>query len=451
MIELYKRVKKDKENPRGSKKIEEGENPFKGPTVLCISAQDHIPKSVFGITKNCMALARLRTLNEKNARFKVEDFPAIFLSIKNNSSKDDETEEMAINQFVDKYFSELVMQNGEKIPIQQIQKNLRNINMISYCNGTIRALKIVETLQKQMEKNGYSNEEINDAISQIALVTLSTERKLNNEKCTIVDFHDLNDKEVENTNLTSEMIERTLNSPINECITKIPGENRAEYTLLGTGEHEVAQYKKDGKALPAVVSKVLGNIIENSIENNNNNFKPLSIDNMIEGTDNIIKNAEKGKTREELMEDVDKSLYYGGTAKYSESECDLLDELDVLYKKNARLEHDLQGKTRQLSDANKKINDIKKVVKENATDATYIKVLYGIGWNYSKEDQEKLGAPSDKEIIQEKDEQISKLQIMLNKTLKFADRVRKSRFGKLLFRKDIKMLPEASKEKIQER
>lgn len=451
MIELYKKTRKSLENPLGSKKIENGENPFKKPVILCISAQDHIDKSVFGITKNCMSFARLRTSSDENARFKVEDFPASFLSIRKNTSNDVEKEDEAINQFVDEYFDEIIMKSGEKIPVEQIQKNLRNINMVSYCNGTMRALKIVNEIQKRMEKAGYSNEEINNSISQISLVTLSTEMKLENEKCTIVDFRDLKDEEIEHINLTRQMVENTLNSPINECMTKLTEKNRAEYTFIGTGEHRVAQFKTDGKALPAVVSKVLGNSIENSIENEKSHiFKPLSIDNMIDGTDNIISEAENGKTRNDLIKEVDNSLYYGGAPKYSENECKLLNESDMLYKKNEELKKDLKNKIEELDEANKKITNVKEIVKENATDATYAKVLDEIEWSYFKQNN-KINAPSDRDIIKSKDEQISKLQSMLNKTLTFADKVRKSKVGKLFFKKDIKALPQATEKEFEDR
>lgn len=87
MLELYKRVPKSEEYLYGSRKIQDEENPFlKGPCMLCISAQPKIAKSIFGLTKYGMAMARLRTRGNAGAKIDLENFPVSFLSIKGKIS-----------------------------------------------------------------------------------------------------------------------------------------------------------------------------------------------------------------------------------------------------------------------------------------------------------------------------------------------------------------------------
>lgn len=191
MLELYKRVPKSEEYLYGSRKIQDEENPFlDGPCMLCISAQPSLPKSIFGITKYGMAMARLRTRDNAGAKIDLEDFPVSFLSIKGREDK------KIIEEFVDKYFLPLVSKGGSTIQLSEAMKNIRNINILSYCDGTYRMKAMIETLNSRMREIGYREQECSDILSQACVFPIATEIDISNLKTTCVCFHDLNDDEV---------------------------------------------------------------------------------------------------------------------------------------------------------------------------------------------------------------------------------------------------------------
>jgi len=191
MYKLIKKVPKSLENKRGSDEIKEGENPFESPCLLCLSAQD-MDRHVFGITKNFMAIAGMRIRGNSGAKFDLEDFPVTFLSIQ--KQRDKETEEECADTFVDTYFMPLITDSKSK---EDAMKKFRNINIMSYCDGTERVIGIVQNLRSKMQERGYSEQDLNDILSQISWVTLSTDRDFRGLGTTCVDFHDFNDTEVE--------------------------------------------------------------------------------------------------------------------------------------------------------------------------------------------------------------------------------------------------------------
>ena len=73
MITLYRKTNKSIDNLSGYEEIKEEENPFTKPCLLCISAQTHVDKSVFGLAKVGASLARVRVRNHYNGGFDRSD------------------------------------------------------------------------------------------------------------------------------------------------------------------------------------------------------------------------------------------------------------------------------------------------------------------------------------------------------------------------------------------
>lgn len=124
MFELYRKVEKSIEYPRGEQKIILGENPFEsGPCLLCISAQDIVPKSIFGLTKAGARMARIRVNGDVGARIPIGEVPISFLSIK--PDEQNYTEEDRVAGFVEQYIRPMIInENNEKLSKEDAMKKL---------------------------------------------------------------------------------------------------------------------------------------------------------------------------------------------------------------------------------------------------------------------------------------------------------------------------------------
>lgn len=458
-LNLYERIPKSIENPRGVRVIEENEN-FIGqrPMLLCISAQDDT-KSVFGITKFGMNAVGMRIRENNRTGFDLNGFPASFCAIRleyvENDSEEhsEDNKESFFETFYDKYLKSVIQDNEGKKNIEQVAKTLRNLNILAYCNGNKRVTSIINTLKDNMHTLGYDDKEISYAVSQIGLVTLSTD--INTEKlgCTVIDFHELQDTEVTKNQLHEATREKLSKEGTMEAYAKVD-DRRVEFLINHSDEHSIKHYFYNGKATPACLRKVLSNLLESSIDASKGEFTPLTTEQAMQGCTELLQNAKNGKNREEILEDADKSISFPNAKKLTERESELQDSLDRTYDVIFNLRQDKNSLTVRygmLEEENKKILE---VINESCTQATRDKVILASGYQFSPQKQEEINnAPTDKEIIENQNKtikeqkgQISNLQAMLKETLKFADRVRNSRFGKLFFRKDIRQLPPANKE-----
>ena len=72
-------------------------------------------------------------------------------------------------------------------------KNFRNINFVTYCDGTKVFKKIEELLENKMEKLEYSSEEIKQILSQVCLAAISGSSLQGHIKATSLLLGDKND------------------------------------------------------------------------------------------------------------------------------------------------------------------------------------------------------------------------------------------------------------------
>lgn len=337
-------------------------------------------------------------------------------------------------------------------------RSFRNINIMSYCNGTIRVADIINTIKTSMSEIGYSDEEIKKSISQIALISLATEVDLDSIGCTVVDFHDLNDTEVMDceSNISKEIEKHTNESQLGEQLTIIPGTNRAEYTIGGSGEHSVSQFENEATAMPACVRKVISNMLENSLQNANGNFTPITVKTLTEGCQEIIDQAQNGKNREQLINQVDASTSYQGARRLTMRESNLYDELAESYDSQIKIENELNISRNEASTQRRKNEQMLSEAEKSCTHSNYLRILGASGWQLSKKQQEEMsGEPTDQELInsqqttiRNQEETISSqearlknLRTMLDRALQFANTVRSSVFGKVFFGRAAKQLP----------
>lgn len=347
MYQLYEKVPKTKEYIYGSKPIEQETNPFlEGPCLLCISAQNTREKSVFGVTKEGMKMARLRVRNEPNAKYDLRKFPVKFLSIRLERDEQELTEEQNIEIFINTYLVPLISQNGEKIELNKAMKNIRNVNIMSYCDGTLFAQQIEDTLLKQMKNLGYADIECEKIITQLCMFPIATYRLDGSQKSTCISFKDINDEEVYDE-INEDYEETVKKSSVGESIIKL-SDNELAYLVDGTGAHDIKEYSIAGKALPVSLSSVISKALQNSIENSNSDeFIPINIKILTEDLENIMNEAEQGKSAEELMQQLDEKIQYKGAKKLSEYEIELLDQLDEMYDNQIKINKAMSRKIRE--------------------------------------------------------------------------------------------------------
>lgn len=337
MYKLYERVQKSEENPLGSKPIQDGTNPFKeGPCLLCIAAVP-LDSSVFGLSSEGMKFARLRTYNEPRAKFGLNNFPVKFLSLRpEHNSNENMSDIDYIEQFVNKYLLPLVSSpSHSKIGIEDAMRNIRNVNMLSYCDGTETVQTMEKLLLDKMQSIGYSLDESFKIQSQMCMIALATSKLNGQQKSTCISFGDINDAEV-NENISQADIEKVKSSSLGEALIK-KSPNESSFLTNGSGAHSITKYESEGKTLPVCLSSVVSKTLQNSIDNfaNKTKFTPVNTQLLTEGIPQIMKQAENGLTLLELMEQLDDNLSY--TSKLIDSQIQLLDKLEEQFKNSQPL------------------------------------------------------------------------------------------------------------------
>ncbi len=281
MYKLYEKVPKTKENMYGSRLVDSTENPFlESPCLLCISAQHDntvASKSNFGVTKQGLKMARLRVRGQKNAGFNLKDFPVKFLSIQLDRKDEDEkvTTEERVDEFVTQYLLPLVSSDSKKIDYNQAMKNMRNVNIMSYCNGTLLVQNIEKALISKMQELGYTDEECEKIQSQMCMFPISTDKLNGTQKSTCISFKDINDFEV-NDNVTQEEVQTVLKSPTGESTFRY-SDNEIACLFNGNGNHGLKQYTKTDNIMSVCVSSAISKALENAIINSlNSEFVPIT-------------------------------------------------------------------------------------------------------------------------------------------------------------------------------
>ena len=334
MYELYQKVNKSNNNLYGSRKIEDNENPFlDGPCMLCWAAQDMMIKEVFGTVKTGMKMARVRTRGDNGANYSADKFPVKFLAVK-YIPKEDTSKSM--KGFIDKYLVPILKDK------ENASRNLRNINIMCNCNATERIIDLENGMIDKMRDLGYTEQEIDTAMSQICSFPIETGKELANFKSTTIAFSDVNDGEVDitihNKDKRGMFKKFTEKSKFGETIKTI-SDNVAVYAINGTGKHGLAKYKTEGKLMPVMISRVISNALENSIVNfqNQGEFKQITLERLVNNAKKYISQANKGVKLEDIYREFDSDLEYTGANKLSIDELAQLDTMDELCDKELKV------------------------------------------------------------------------------------------------------------------
>ena len=331
MYRLYEKVPQSDEYEFGLKLLEQSKNPFKdGPCLVSMIASTMWEKDINGALNQGMEALRLRTNNNENSGIGLEDFQGRILSVAYGDpseragikgkqiSNGISRKENLDDEFTQKYLFPLIEDDGKKIDVLQAMRNMRNVNLLTYCGATASALRMEECLKNRMNELGYSEQEISQIQSQMCVICYATNIKMSREfvdkknvKSTCISVGDVNDPDVGASQRIKENAKTS--GPIYF--------DEGYYFHYGNGEHGLKGYILQDPSLSAVISSVLTKAVSNSIENTESTeFKPITKELLTADIKKIIEGIRKGKSREELMAEVEKKITYGRKLLFSEQE-----------------------------------------------------------------------------------------------------------------------------------
>lgn len=379
MITLYKKIEKSKSNLRGIVELKKEDEPLLHPTMICLSAQSSYPKSVFGIIREGMRAARLRTSQSISGSYALSDFPINFVGLTYDYQGDGFGDSLAQD-----YFLPLISKDGKRIDTKQAKKNMRNITFMTYCNGTLTYFDFENKLISMMQELGYSNAEIKSIIKELAVVSVLTMQ--DTSKCLATSFQlvDVNDPEIYEE-ATPSLIDGLAKQNTNHDFIQT-GNNNGIYYFNGSGKHSIKAFFEDDYLPHAMISAIVSQCLTRSIDKHHE----FSFDNMQEMIQSIINHHNVGYTPDEIMKDLDEQIDYPGARKLTSYECEYLDIIDELSKKANNFENDnrllRQANERQRENYDKLENAIRSTVSE----IDYIRIFRQIGYQFSSEDLKKL-------------------------------------------------------------
>lgn len=271
MAVLYEKKPIELINEFGIEEITD-ENIFKkGPSVIVILAMTWFLSNVNGAMRLVANLVnpdidntynpnkRIFGLGFGNYTEEYEGFTAF-------TPEDDELE-----KFVAKYFLPLVTSNGMRIELLDAMKNVRNINVITYCAATQYFKTIENIFERKMQELAYPKEEIKMILSQICLASVSGNAlKHEQAKATTMVFGDINDKYFE---LPFKSIEGIENYAL------IDYQNQFYFIFNGNGGHDFTEYMQKDKLISEAIKLFINDALDSSICNcNHDACIPLDID-----------------------------------------------------------------------------------------------------------------------------------------------------------------------------
>lgn len=370
-MNIYEKKSKSINNPYGTEEVKI--NPLEDPCLLCISAQTMIPKSVFGMIREGMDIARLRTSKQTTTQYDIKDFPIKFLGIGKKSPQDDIATEL-----VDDFFVPLLQEENSKVEINLAKKKFRNINILTYCDGTRTYSDAEKLLQERMKGLGYSKEEQQEILSQISLTSLASIEDTSKLCATSLNIIDVNDQEL-NTPFLEKLKAILLKNNTKEQIATYH-DGSAIFFYEKDGYHSLKNFLQNNNPMKLAASINVVSSLQNSLINKTRDeLLPLQLKKQQEKIRNLS-NIDK-KTVEDKLEDFDKSIDYPSAKRYSSSELTLFSEIDTLCREKINLEKKLETTTVAYQNAATSIESLTSAIKLNTTEDIYYDILeQGLGY-----------------------------------------------------------------------
>ncbi len=387
MIKIYKKCEKTMDNPTGAVELTNLKS-YDKPFLLCISPQELIDKSVFGIIKEGARAARVRTSDEFAGGFKIDEMPVDFLGIKNDLK--DKNNFDLVDDFLYPY-----LKKGTDIKLQA-----RKINVFAYCNGTYVYVEIENKLKNKLLNAGYSAENVKEILSQISVISVASEVDLSNTYATSILFKDVNDTEVFDkvSKVTTKKMNELARNTYAGYIDK--EYKHAIFTFNGTGEHDLKEYFKEENFVKSSLCAVVSFVLNNSVQNTNS-YKLMPINGRM-----LLQYAMRYNNEFEdmnaLLNKLDQEITYNVAPKYTKEEEKYLKELEKIYLRLAKAEILLQTKEIELEKESKDKRLLISEIKDKCSDIAFNQIVVNNGfWNNTKDNIDYNSMKTDRMIREE--------------------------------------------------
>ena len=224
-VELFRRVSKDGDHaPHGFQHIHNDEPLFKKPTLLCCGGMMTNLQNPDG-KKNCNGYAKIghgllcypeSFAASKQASYRPDiDIVSVCYPLTESQLmrehhgymqrlKENAPAQPSVHaeKFAQRYLFPLVQNEaGGALPLPEVMRNLRNIQVLAHSYGKTFIQEVGDTLVARMEKLGFSAEDIRKSTSQILVVSAGsiTPPATGRASFTTVDILNANDTEIRNS------------------------------------------------------------------------------------------------------------------------------------------------------------------------------------------------------------------------------------------------------------
>lgn len=389
MITIYNKIDKSREDTTGYEVVPSFDS-VERPFLMCLSAQNNYSKSIYGMMREGAQAARLLTSQGVGGRFKANDFPIDILGVR---FKRDDKYHQEYTELADRFIYPFLFRRGRDV--EQIKKQARKMNFITYCDGAITYKEIEDRLEVLLKRDGYSETDIHDILSNVSLVALETNVETGSLHATSVAFVDVNDDEIESSK--SDSYKELLQSqPYSSMFAPLGQTNGILYIYDGRGFHNVKEFFRDGNIAKPAVSSVVSLFLENSLKNEHcDEVVPIEIADVL---NQLSVYADESVSPKELLDKLDKELSYDGAPRYTEGEAKLRMELDDVYKTLTKTNSSFIRTLKEKEGQETRLKSVIRGIHEFSSDVTFEQILtYAHMWQ-SIDEQDLLSIPSDKQV-----------------------------------------------------
>lgn len=396
-------------NSSGWTKLDESYK-ITGPVVICIAGNATMrEREANGFAKMISENLGIRTSVEMELGIEQSEFPAELLSVWYNGSYSDspdfikqsdyenrgdksyvvsQKEEDYYNEvknsfkdFFNKYFRPLIVDsNGNRLDVRRAMKNVRNINIVSFCYGTVVVSHLENIMKEELKRLNYSEQETSEIQKQMFTVNCSALLEFGTAKSTSTNFNVLDDEDSEKSKYSQRHTNPEIHGKelVNGIgITQVYSQNESVFAVPSVSGYEDSHYgplyfrmssrekygftdPSYGDILPALITDTLQEGISNSVKNfDTPEFIPLdSLEKRVEMVESLLSRF-NGKNYSETVADFykevrEKVFYY--VRRPTKEETKKNNEIDEMLKKYAAL---IDGTESNLNSISSNMDEIK--------------------------------------------------------------------------------------------
>lgn len=261
---------------------------------------------------------------------------------------------------------------------------MRNITFMTYCDGVVVYKDFESSLIKEMQQLGYTTEEIQEIMKELTLVAVETMQDTSTCLATSFQLVDTQDAEIWELGTKALMDGLEKQNTSHDFIKT--GNHNGIYYYKVSGRHSIKAFFDDANLANSIISIIISQSLTRSLVDESA-FSFESIQKLI---NSIIKHHNIGYSAQEILSDVDSSIYYPGARILTDYECDNLDAIDELSRKANTLENDNRIVNAQLERERNTNAKLMAALNEHLSEIDRLTILKAIGWQLHQEDLEKL-------------------------------------------------------------